>query len=142
MKRRNFIALGAGWVALAPLAVRAAQVAEPLEYKPGILTDYLRNGATIMLDFSATWCTTCAAQERVLNKLKAENPAYDQNITFIKVDWDTYGRSQFATRMRIPRRSTLVVLKGDDELARIVADTREDKIRALMDTALSAATAG
>lgn len=39
----------------------------------------------------------------------------------------------------MPRRSTLVVLKGDQELGRIVAITSTDKIKALMDTALAAA---
>ncbi|WP_010141684.1 thioredoxin family protein [Oceanicola sp. S124] len=136
MNRRHFIATGA---ALSLLPLRA--FAKPLDYAPGLLDERLNAGETLFLDFKASWCTTCAAQERVLDKLKAENPAYEQNITFINVDWDLYGRSQMAARMRIPRRSTLVVLKGNDELGRLVADTREAKIRALMDTALTAATA-
>ena len=41
--------------------------------------------------------------------------------------------------LNIPRRSTLVVLKGDKELGRVVAETGRDKIKALMDTALAAA---
>lgn len=141
MIRRTFLSLCASFVAIAPVGLLAQTSSEPLLYKPGILGDYLGRGATVFLDFKASWCTTCAAQTRVMDKLKAEQPAYAQNIIFIDVDWDTYGRSQFATRMRIPRRSTLVVLKGDDELGRIVADTREEKIRDLMDTALTAATA-
>jgi len=40
----------------------------------------------------------------------------------------------------VPRRSTLIVLKGDKELGRIVADTSKSSIKALMDTALTAAT--
>ncbi|MGI3164328.1 thioredoxin family protein [Pseudooceanicola sp. 200-1SW] len=144
MKRRHFISAGAALLTLplAPSALLAQAVPAPIEYKPGLLTEHLRAGETVFLDFKADWCTTCAAQSRVMDKLKAENPAYLENVTFMKIDWDTYGRSQMAGRMRIPRRSTLVVLKGDDELGRLVADTREEKIRALMDTALAAATAG
>jgi hypothetical protein len=41
--------------------------------------------------------------------------------------------------MKIPRRSTLVVLRGNQELGRIVAQTGRDEIKALMDTALAAA---
>lgn len=136
MQRREFLILGAAFAAF-PLAAGAA----PLQYQTGMLQRRLDAGETLFLDFTASWCSTCRAQQRVLTKLKQENPAYEANITFIDIDWDTYGRSQMATRMKIPRRSTLVVLKGKDELGRIVAQTREDKIRELMDIALNAATA-
>ncbi len=43
--------------------------------------------------------------------------------------------------MSIPRRSTLVVLQGDKELGRIVAQTGKAEIKALVDTALAAAAA-
>lgn len=139
MKRRDFLVLTAATAATTavPLAARAA----PLDYQPGLLQPRLNAGETVFLDFKADWCGTCRAQERVINALKTANPAYEANITFINVDWDVYGRSQLVSRMKIPRRSTLVVLKGDDELGRIVADTREDKIRDLMDIALQSATA-
>lgn len=136
MKRRDFLMLTAAGAAL-PFAAHAA----PMDYEPGLLKKHLKAGETVFLDFKADWCGTCRAQERVINALKAQNPSYEANVTFINVDWDTYGKSQLVARMRIPRRSTLVVLKGDEELGRIVADTREDKIRELMDIALQSATA-
>ena len=136
MNRRDFALLACAAL-LVPAVVRAA----PVDYTPGLLKERLSAGETLFLDFKASWCTTCKAQEKVLAKLKAENPDYEANITFIDVDWDTYGRSSFATRMNIPRRSTLVVLSGDDEIGRLVAETREPQIKALLDAALSAATA-
>lgn len=136
MQRRDFLILGAAGATLLPLTAAA----EALDYKPGLLQQRLDAGETLFLDFTASWCSTCRAQGRVIEKLKAENPAYAANITFIAIDWDIYGRSQMATRMRIPRRSTLVVLKGDEELGRVIAETREAPIRALMDRALEAAT--
>lgn len=36
----------------------------------------------------------------------------------------------------IPRRSTLIVLRGDEELGRIVAGTSEAQIKGLMDKGL------
>ena len=118
MKRRDFLVLSAGrHCGGLPLAARAA----PLDYQPGILQERLDAGETLFLDFKASWCGTCKAQERVINALKAENPDYEAKITFINIDWDIYGRSLLVTRMKIPRRSTLVVLKGDDELGRLVA---------------------
>jgi thiol-disulfide isomerase/thioredoxin len=95
----------------------------------------------VFLDFTATWCSTCAAQARVIEALKAETPAYEQAISFIDVDWDTYRNADLTRSLEIPRRSTLVVLKGDAELGRLVAETGASRIKALMDTALAAATA-
>ncbi|SDI99748.1 thioredoxin family protein [Aliiruegeria lutimaris] len=138
MDRRSFLS-AVGALAIVPLAGRA--MAAPMEYKPGLVTEKLKAGETVFLDFKASWCTTCKAQERVLDALKAENPAYEQAITFINVDWDEHGKSDLAKSLKIPRRSTLVVLKGDAELGRIVADTSKGSIKALMDTALTAATA-
>ncbi len=138
MDRRSFLAL-AGAVATLPLAWRA--MASGMAYKPGLVTQKLKAGETVFLDFKASWCTTCAAQERVIKALKADNPAYEQAITFIDVDWDDYGKSDLAKSLKIPRRSTLVVLKGDKELGRIVADTSKGSIKSLMDTALTAASA-
>lgn len=136
MNRRDFIALTGAALAATPLAA----FAKPLDYKPGLAKERLDAGETVFLDFKASWCGTCKAQEVVLNKLKAANPEYEANITFINVDWDTYGKSRFAEGLKIPRRSTLVVLKGKQEIGRIVADTSERNIKKLMDAALSAAT--
>jgi thiol-disulfide isomerase/thioredoxin len=136
MDRRSFLALSAAGLALPTFAM-----AKPIDYTPGLLEERLKAGETVFLDFKASWCSTCAAQERVLDKLKAENPAYENVITFVNVDWDTYRKAQFTQRLRIPRRSTLVVLKGDTEIGRLVAETREEKIRDLLDSALAAASA-
>lgn len=135
MKRRNFIALTAA-ATLAPLTL----FAKVRDYTPGMAKKDLAAGKTVFLDFSATWCGTCAAQDRVITALRAENPAYDKNISFIKVDWDDYGNSKLSNALKIPRRSTLVVLKGNKELGRIVAGTSRKHIKKLMDTALKAAT--
>lgn len=134
MNRRDFLILSAAAAAL-PIAAQAAFI----DYTPELLADRLAKGETVFIDFSATWCSTCAAQERVITALKSENPAYAARITFIKADWDTWGNSDIVKTMKIPRRSTLVVLKGDKELGRIVAGTAKADIKALMDTALQAA---
>lgn len=136
MKRRTFLTLSAG-ATLAPLAAYATA----MDYTPGLVQQALDNGETVFLDFKASWCSTCAAQERVINALLDDEPAYDEAITFINVDWDTYGNGALAQSLNIPRRSTLVVLKGNQELGRIVAGTSKSDIKALMDTALAAATA-
>ena len=135
MDRRTFLTLTA-----ASLVVPVAAWADALSYTPGLVEDRLAKGETLFLDFTASWCSTCRSQGRTINALKAENPAYAKGVTFIDIDWDTYGKSDLAKSLKIPRRSTLVVLKGNQELGRIVAQTGKAQIKALMDTALSAAT--
>jgi thiol-disulfide isomerase/thioredoxin len=136
MNRRTLILSGAATLFLPALPAFAA----PLDYTPGLTKKHLDAGDTVFLDFKADWCGTCRAQERVLNSLKQQNSAYEQNVTFINVDWDVYGDSVMADRLKIPRRSTLVALKGKQEIGRIVADTSERNIKKLMDAALAAAT--
>jgi thiol:disulfide interchange protein len=131
MDRRQFILGSTASLIAAPAF--AAQ-----NYKKGLVEKELAAGKTVFVDFYTDWCTTCRSQQATLRKLKKENPAYEANITFVKVDWDKHSSSKLARDLNIPRRSTLVVLKGDQELGRIVAGTRKEDIKALMDKALAA----
>ena len=71
----------------------------------------------------------------MLQKLRASNPKYDETINFVLVDWDTFRSHAVITLRRIPRRSTLVLIKGGRE-KRLVAKTSEQKIKELLDHAL------
>lgn len=134
MNRRTILkAAAVASFALMPFAATASSV----EYAPGLVKERLAAGETVFAVFRADWCSTCAAQERVIDSLKLSNAAYGDNITFVNVDWDAYGQADLAKELRVPRRSTLVVLRGDQEIGRLVADTRPDAIRALMDNALT-----
>ena len=132
MKKRTFLAAAVA-VAFTPVAAFAADF---VSYKPGLIKSSLKAGKTVLVDYSATWCSTCKRQARVIKALREENPAYDKSMTFIKVDWDTYKRKNVTTSRSIPRRSTLLVLRGGKELGRIVAGTSTSKIKALMDKGL------
>ncbi len=134
MKRRDFLISASALTLLPGLAQAAA-----LDYAPGVLDEALSKGKAVLLDFKASWCSTCATQERVLNALKAENPAYEAGIIFINVDWDAYGNSELAKMLKIPRRSTLVAIGPNrQEIGRIVAGTGRKEIKALLDAALAA----
>ena len=97
MKRREFIALTAG-AALAPMMAWSST-----EYTPGLVDAELAAGKTVFLDFKASWCSTCAAQERVIDALKSEDAAYENAISFVDVDWDKYSRDDLTKRLNIPR---------------------------------------
>ena len=136
MNRRDFLLLTATVSLALPMAARA----ESLDYTPDILKADLAAGKTVVLHFSATWCGTCQAQVHVLDTLKSANPAYDKSLTFLNVDWDTYKGGDLTQKLNVPERSTIVVLKGDKEIGRLYSETAMDPIKALIDTALQAAT--
>ncbi len=134
MIRRTFLA---ALISLTALPAFADD--KMLDYTPGLIKERLAAGETLFVDYATDWCTTCAAQEREIGSLRGENAAYNENITFIRVDFDDYRRHEVSTSRKIPRRSTLIVLKGDEELGRIVAGTSREDIQTLMETALTAA---
>lgn len=138
LTRRIFLT-GTATLGAATLLSPAVFAAAPIPYTKGSAEAAMDAGKIVVLDFWASWCSTCAAQERVLTALKAENPAYEANIMFFLVDWDEHAKGPLSKGLKIPRRSTLVALKGRKELARIVAGTSKADIKALLDTALAAA---
>jgi thioredoxin 1 len=135
MKRRDFLAQ-AGASALMPISAASA---ETIMYRPGVVADLLAAGKTVFVDFYTDWCVTCRAQGRAIEKLRADNPQYDASMVFVKVNWDVYEHSALSVDYDIPRRSTLLLLRGNQELGRIVADANPAAIKALMDKGLVSA---
>lgn len=141
MNRRKLFSLMTAMVASAlamstldvPLANAAAKF---VDYKPGVIENALKSGKTVFVDYSAWWCTTCRSQSRTLDRLTEAEPAYSKNILFVRVDWDDYKNQPVTTDRAIPRRSTLVLLRGNRELGRIVAGTNQAEIKALLDRGL------
>lgn len=134
MNRRTFITCTATAACVPGLLM--ATGTETADYKPGLIAQKLAAGETVFVDYAADWCGTCKRQERVINALRQSDSAYDEHITFIRVDWDQYGSADVATSRNVPRRSTLLLLRGDEELGRIVAGTRVEDIEALLSLGL------
>ncbi len=103
-----------------------------VDYTPGLIQDKLAAGETVLVDYAADWCGTCKRQERIIDDLRAENPSLDENISFVRVDWDQYASHDVSRSRNVPRRSTLILLRGEEELGRIVAGTRKEDIKALL----------
>ncbi|MCR9127126.1 MAG: thioredoxin family protein [Rhodobacteraceae bacterium] len=138
MDRRHFIALGIASLAATPLhASYRATI-----YTPGMIGDLSQTRQTAILNFNATWSLTCKIKREIIADIKAANPDYARYITFVDIDWDTYGPSQMAQRLRVERRSTLIARRGEDELGRIVAELDPARIQLFLQDTLDAARRG
>jgi len=131
--RRHLLA-GLAGVSLSVLAAGRGFALEFIDYTGSELEGLAASGKPYIINFHATWCPTCAAQQRVLDALQSESAAYAA-IPILRVDWDSYGNSELARGLAIPRRSTLVLMQGNEELGRLVAETRKAQIAALLDLA-------
>jgi thioredoxin 1 len=134
MKRRDFMILTAAATLAAPMARAAATT-----YSPEAVAAELGAGRIVMLNFIASWCSSCQSQGRTIEALRAANPAYDAAIAFFDVDWDTYKDTELATRYGVTSRGSLVVLRGDAVIAQTSTHSTEEQLKAMLDQAASAA---
>ncbi len=121
------------WLMSATLLV-AATATQALEIKPytgAALADAQKAGKPVALHFHADWCPTCKAQEKSLAVLKTE-PGLD--VLLLVANYDS--EKALKTRFKVRSQSTLVVLHGDQERARLVGDTSADAIRTALKSGL------
>ena len=90
----------------------------------------------MLVEFSASWCGVCRAQQAVIRDLKASNPAYAENIKFVRVNWDRYRNSEISRKFGARSQSTLVLAKGDKILGTVTYDSSQQNIKNLLDLAL------
>ena len=128
MNRRTFISVLTGLLFMSGMSFAN----ESIIYTPGLIKERLSKGETLFVDYSATWCSTCKRQEKILTEIRKKNSSYDEKMTFIKIDWDTFKDHEVTSSRNIPRRSTLLVLRGSKEICRIIAGTDSKEIEALM----------
>ena len=72
----------------------------------------------------------------MLQRLRESLPQYNKAITFVLVDWDTFKNDEVTTSRQVPRRSSFVLIKGGKEIDRLIAETGEERIKAMLDLAL------
>ena len=71
----------------------------------------------------------------MIGTLRANNAEYDKKIAFIYADWDAHSNSPVSRNLKITRQSTLVMLTGNGEVGRLVAQTSTSAIKGLLDKA-------
>ncbi len=99
-----------------------------IEYSPQAFAAAQASGEPVVVDVFAPWCPTCRAQAPILDELRQDDRLAD--ATFIKVNFDDH--KAFLRAHRIPRQSTILVFKGETEVARSIAETNRTRLRAVV----------
>lgn len=109
-----------------PFTALALEVKDFSQTEFQSLTD---NNQIILLDFHAKWCSICKKQTKIFKKLSEEG-AY-KNIHLLKIDYDQ--STELKKKYNVFKQSTLILLKGDQEIDRVIAATDEFRIKMLLD---------
>lgn len=102
------------------------------KFTPAALADAQKTGKPILVEISAPWCPVCKAQKVVLGTLAKDGKYKD----FVKLEIDFDSQKTDVRTLKGTRQSTLIVFKGDKEVARGVGDTSREAIEKLLDKAL------
>ncbi|MFU8814790.1 MAG: thioredoxin family protein, partial [Pseudomonadales bacterium] len=87
-------------------------------------TELQSQGELILVDVFATWCPTCALQQKILANYAEAHP--EVNLHVLVVDFDN--DREYVRQLRAPRQSTLFLYKGSEQLWFSVAETREEVV--------------
>ena len=87
-------------------------------------------GKTMLIHVGASWCATCRKQQPIIHQIERELP----ELVVYEVDFDA--EKDVLKRLGVRYQTTLIVFRGEEEIARSVGDTSPSGIRALVATGL------
>ncbi len=99
-------------------------------YSASALAQLQKANQAVAVHFHASWCPTCLAQEKVLQKWKGDASVPG---TVLVADYDT--EKDLKKQMAVRTQSTLVVFKGNVEKARLAGNTDAATLRAALQAA-------
>jgi thioredoxin 1 len=95
----------------------------------------------ILLDVWAPWCPTCARQDPAIREIVADAKFAD--LVILRIDFDKESARIFdklpqidekalLRRLNVQHQSTLILYRGNQEIARSVGETDPDALRAFL----------
>ena len=130
MKRRALIILLLAFPLLALSSLARALDIQP--YTANSLQQAQAAGKPVAVHFHADWCSTCKAQEQVFKNLQADPQL--NGITLLVAHYDN--ERDLKKAMNVRAQSVVVIFRGSEETARLGGETKPDKIKAALLTAL------
>ena len=133
MSRRalRFIPIALLALALSTGAAAAQEIHIKVPFTPERFAELQEQNALVLLDVFATWCPTCAQQQKVLAVYRALHP--DVPLHILTIDFDN--QKEFVRKYGAPRQSTLILYRGEERVWFSVAETRADVIFAELNKA-------
>ena len=101
-------------------------------YTANALQQAQASGKPVAVHFHADWCPTCKAQEKAFNGLRGDPQL--KGITLLVANYDN--ERELKKAMNVRSQSVVVVFRGSKETARIGGETKPEKIKAALVTAL------
>jgi thiol:disulfide interchange protein len=129
MKTRNLM------IPIIFLLLTISGLARALDIQPYTATALQQaqaSGKPVAVHFHADWCPTCKAQEQAFDSLR-DDPKL-KGITLLVANYDK--ERELKKAMNVRSQSVVVVFRGSKETARIGGDTKPEKIKAALATAL------
>ncbi|MHB1360023.1 MAG: thioredoxin family protein [Rhodocyclaceae bacterium] len=129
MKTRNLM------ISLFFLLMSVSGLARALDIQPysaAALQQAQAAGKPVAVHFHADWCSTCRAQEQVFKRLQGDPQL--KSITLLVANYDD--ERDLKKAMNVRAQSVIVIFKGSKETARIGGETKTEKIKTALVTAL------
>lgn len=90
------------------------------------------SGAPAVLHFHAGWCPVCKRQQKVLKEM-SQDPRYAE-VAFVEADFDR--ENALRKKFQVMKQSTLIVFRGNSEIARSTGETDPAKLKSAVGKAL------
>ena len=102
--------------------VSASAVEKKTNFSTEIFEKAKASGKTIVINSYEVWCSTCSKQTKILNQAEKEF----KDVVFLS--YEQSKNKDIAQKLDIKFWTTIVVYKGNDEIARIVGQTDKEII--------------
>lgn len=109
-----------------------AHALEILEYKEKLVAADEASESVYVIHFFAEWCTVCLAQKKILRELQS-NKEFDKVKIYLS-DFDFERKVKI--KHNVERQSTLIIFRGQQEIARSLAVTDKAKLEEFLKKAL------
>lgn len=129
MKLRNLM------IPMCIALLTASGLARALDIEPysaAALQQAQTAGKPVAVHFHADWCPTCVSQTQALKRLQGDPQL--NGVTVLVANFDD--ERELKKAMGVRSQSVIVVFKGRTETARVGGETKPEKIKAALVTAL------